>query len=170
MSKKIENFSILLRNKDSKILVSACLAGENCRYDGKNCLNKDIKKLVKAGKAIPVCPEVMGGLTTPRIPSEIIGSDGILRVINRQGKDVTEFFQRGAKKTLEIAIENRVTCAIMKSSSPSCGNGEIYDGTFRGKLTKGYGVTAIELKKAGITVITDEEWLSNMEIDYLSQH
>ncbi|MEQ8168318.1 MAG: DUF523 domain-containing protein [Candidatus Eremiobacterota bacterium] len=153
----------LLKNTirtNSKILVSACLAGENCRYDGKNCLNKDIKKLVDAGKAIPLCPEVLGGLPVPRIPAEIIVCDGNKKIINRHGEDVTEFFKRGARKTLAIAKENEVICAILKSGSPSCGNGEIYDGTFSGKLTKGNGVTAIKLKEAGITVISDKEWLS----------
>ncbi len=145
---------------DSKILVSACLAGENCRYDGKNCLNKDIKNLVDTGKAVPVCPEVLGGLPVPRIPSEITVCDGNEKIINRHGEDVTEFFKRGAEKTLAIAKEKEITYAILKSRSPSCGTGEIYDGTFSGKLTKGDGVTAIKLKEAGITVISDEQWLS----------
>ncbi len=152
--------NIIKSDKNSKILVSACLAGENCRYDGKNCLNKDIKKLVDAGKAIPVCPEVLGGLLVPRIPAEINGFDESKKIINTQGEDVTEFFKRGAQKTLAIAKEKEVKYAILKSRSPSCGNGEIYDGTFSGKLTKGDGVTAIKLKEAGVTVISDEEWLS----------
>jgi len=150
--------NIIKSNKNSKIIVSACLAGENCRYDGKNCLNKDIKKLVDAGKAIPVCPEVLGGLPVPRIPAEITVCDGSEKIINRHGEDITEFFKRGAEKTLDIAKENEVMFAILKSRSPSCGNGEIYDGTFGGKLTKGDGITAIKLKEAGIPVISDEDF------------
>jgi uncharacterized protein YbbK (DUF523 family) len=166
MTDKVKSLKeVIDRNKDSKIIVSACLTGVKCRYDGNDCMNDTIKKLVH-NCSVPVCPEVLGGLSTSRIPAEIIccdGSDllnGNAKIINRQGDDVTEFFKRGAEKTLEIAKELQVVYAILKSRSPSCGTGEIYDGTFSGKLRKGYGITAIKLKEAGITVVSDEEWLS----------
>ncbi|MFW6287708.1 MAG: DUF523 domain-containing protein, partial [bacterium] len=101
-------------------IVSACLAGINCRYNGSNTENKVIKKLVEEGKAIPVCPEVLGGLDIPRDPCEIIsGENGKRRVINKRGKDVTEEFTKGAEKTLEIARIIEASAAILQSRSPS---------------------------------------------------
>ena len=106
---------------------------------------------------IPVCPEVLGGLDTPRPPAEL-QPDG--RVMNRQGEDVTEAYRRGAELALKIARENGCTIAILKARSPSCGSGEVYDGTFSGILTPGFGVTARLLREAGITVM-DEEHLDS---------
>lgn len=139
-----------------KTLVSACLAGKACRYDGKANLHPKIKKMVEEGEAITVCPEQLGGLSTPRIPCEIINDRQGLRVINKSGQDMTKAFIKGARKTVEIAKENHVTEAILKSNSPSCGCGQIYDGTFSGVLIKGEGITTIELKKNGITVKTEK--------------
>ncbi|HOK44203.1 MAG TPA: DUF523 domain-containing protein [Thermoclostridium caenicola] len=141
-----------------KYLVSACLAGENCRYDGKDCRYEAIVELVRQGKAIPVCPEQLGGLPTPRCPSEIVRTkDGTVRVINREGRDCTREFLAGAQKTLELAKAHGVRKAILKSKSPSCGCGQVYDGTFSGKLTKGYGITAKLLMENQIEVCTEND-------------
>ena len=130
------------------ILVSACLAGFRCRYDGAAKQSDRIQKLVSEGKAIPVCPEVLGGLPTPRCPAERRG----LRVITREGKDVTAAFQLGAEETLRLARLYGADRAILKARSPSCGCGRVYDGSFSGKLTGGYGITAELLLKNGVTV------------------
>lgn len=137
-----------------KILVSACLYGEICRYDAKQCgLSDEIfLDLKKQGLLIPICPEVCGGLETPRVPCEIC--DG--RVINKIGEDKTTEFEKGAKEALRIAKENDVCCCILKSRSPSCGAGVIYDGTFSGKRINGYGVTAKLLKDNGFFIFSEE--------------
>jgi uncharacterized protein YbbK (DUF523 family) len=134
-------------------LCSACLLGITCRYDGKSARNRKVIMLLKAETLIPVCPEQLGGLPTPREPAEIRGE----RVITRSGKDVTENFKRGAKEVLKIAQLYGIKEAIMKQGSPSCGCGEIYDGTFSGKTIKGDGVTTALLKKNGIKVISEKE-------------
>jgi uncharacterized protein YbbK (DUF523 family) len=108
---------------------------------------------VKEGKAILVCPEQLGGLTTPRLPSEIKNG----KVINKEGKDVSKGFRRGSELVLEIAKEYECKKAIFKARSPSCGKDQIYDGTFSGKLVKGNGITAELLMKNGIEVKTEEE-------------
>ncbi len=136
-------------------LISACLIGENCKYNGKNNLNDEALKLYKQGLVIPVCPEELGGLPTPRIPAERVGD----LVINKEGKDVTKEFVLGAKKTLEIAQENDVTMAILQPRSPSCGCSKIYDGSFSGVLTNGNGITTELLKKNGIEVISIEDYI-----------
>jgi uncharacterized protein YbbK (DUF523 family) len=146
-----------------KVLVSACLAGINCRFDGKNELNKKIRDLVERGKAICVCPEELGGLPTPRTRSEIknaTGSDvlsGKAQVINREGKDITENFTSGAGRVLEIAKKYKIKKAIFKSKSPACGKGKIYDGSFSGRLKEGDGVTTALLLKNNIKVVTEED-------------
>ncbi|HLN19171.1 MAG TPA: DUF523 domain-containing protein [Patescibacteria group bacterium] len=134
-------------------LCSACLLGINCRYDGKNRVNEKVLELAKKEKLIPVCPEQLAGLPTPRSKSEI--SNG--KVIAENGDDVTEQFQKGAEETLRIAKENNITEAIMKQKSPSCGCGKIFDGTFSGKVIDGWGMTADLLRKNGIKVISEEE-------------
>ena len=139
-------------------LVSSCLAGINCRYDGKNNLNKKVADLVKAGKAIPVCPEVLGGLPTPRDPSEIIADEeGNKRVVTEKGKDLTAEFKLGAEKTLQIAKILEAKKAILQQRSPSCGSGKIYDGTFSGNLISGSGLTAELLIAEGIEVLTEAD-------------
>lgn len=132
-------------------VVSACLANIPCRFDGKAKPNQYIIDLVAQGKAITVCPEELGGLSTPRIPAE--QQKG--KIINKEGTDITEAYQKGAKRALEIALENKCTEAILKSKSPSCGCGKIYDGTFTGKLVDGDGIFCQLLKEKNLTINTE---------------
>ena len=138
-----------------KAIVSACLLGYKCRYDARSCS----EILDTEGEAIPVCPECSGGLSIPRSPCEIAGGDGesVLvgeaKVLTKDGEDVTRQFVIGANITLRTALENGVTTAYLKSKSPSCGLGRIYDGGFKGKLKDGDGVTAALLKRNGINII-----------------
>lgn len=135
------------------ILVSACLAGIPCRWDGAEKSNAAVIQMVREGKAIPVCPEQLGGLSTPRAPSERFG-DG---VISREGHDVTREFRLGAEIVLAIAREYGCEEAILKAYSPSCGKGIIYDGSFTGTKIEGDGITAGMLMKHGIKVRTESE-------------
>ena len=137
------------------ILVSKCLAGEFCRWDGGTNLVPEIKALVDGGLAVTACPEVLGGLPTPRVPSECRGS----RVVNRLGEDVTAAFQTGAEEALRICRENGCRTAVLKAKSPSCGKGVIHNGRFDGGLVDGDGVTARLLAEHGIEVLTEKEWL-----------
>lgn len=136
-----------------KILVSACLLGIPCRYDGKSMPNERVMALKEKYTLIPVCPEIYGGLPTPRTPSERIGE----LVLMKDGTDVTENYNRGADATLKIAEINGAKIAILKAKSPSCGKGMIYDGSFSGTLTAGDGVAAEKLTRVGITVLTENE-------------
>ena len=142
------------------ILVSHCFFGEPCRYDGASRVDRQVLELHRAGhNLIPVCPEVLGGLDTPRDPAEL-QPDG--RVVNKEGVDVTAAYRAGAEAALAIARENGCTLAVLKARSPSCGCGEVYDGTFTGTLTPGWGVAARLLMEAGITVLDEEHlpvWL-----------
>ena len=131
-------------------IVSACLAGYRCRYDGEIKSDPEIVALVKSGQAVPVCPEMAGGLPCPRVPSERT-ADGT-RVLAKDGKDVTDAFFACAEETLRIARLYGCDHAILKARSPSCGLGMIYDGTFTGTLRTGNGVTTDLLLKSGITV------------------
>ena len=144
-----------------KLIVSACLAGIPCRYDGKAQRNEAVAALVEAGLAVPVCPECLGGLPTPRIPAEIVGGsgedvlDGKARVIASDGEarlDVTDAFIKGANAALEAAREAGADEAILKANSPSCGFGTIYDGSFSGAKTAGSGVAAALLAANGLKV------------------
>ena len=135
------------------LLISACLLGIPCRYDGKRVAKVDISALREKYNLIPICPEIYGGLPTPRIPSERV--DG--RVLMKDGRDVTENYKRGAEASLDIAKANGVSLALLKARSPSCGKGLIYDGSFSGTLTEGDGVAAELLMKEEITVFTEEE-------------
>lgn len=147
------------------ILVSACLLGMYCRYDGKEQENSQVIKLIKTAERhmlIPVCPEQAGGMMTPRLPSEC--RDG--RVVNREGEDVTSFYEKGAEQALKLARLYHCDYAVLKERSPSCGKGTIYDGTFSGVLTGGDGVTAALLEKNGIRVFGEsqiEELLENLK-------
>jgi uncharacterized protein YbbK (DUF523 family) len=141
-----------MKKKDIK-LMSACLLGTKCRWDEKSKPCKKAIELFKNGNIIPVCPEQLGGLPTPRIPQEV-QKDG--RVINKEGKDVTEKFKKGAEETLKLAKMIGAKKFIGKSKSPSCGFGKTYDGTFSGNLIKGNGITSDLLHKNGIKVITEE--------------
>jgi len=139
----------------AKILVSACLLGCACRYDGASKPCQKVIDLAKDNVLIPICPEQMGGLTTPRIPSE--RQPGKDLILMKDGTDVTENYKRGVEISLNIAKLNNVDYAILKSGSPSCGKGRIYDGTFTGNKIPGNGITAETLLKEGFKVITEEE-------------
>lgn len=134
-------------------IISACLVGIPCRYNGENKTNINICNLINSVKTIVVCPEQLGGLPTPRPPAEI--SNG--RVVNKEGIDFTESFKNGADIVLALAKKFGCDKAILKARSPSCGKGEIYDGTFSGKIINGNGITADLLIRNGILVITEDE-------------
>lgn len=136
-----------------KILVSACLLGVSCRYDGRSVPNEQVIALSEKYALIPICPEIYGGLSTPRTPSERVGD----RVLMKDGTDVTENYARGAEATLRLAELSGAKYAILKAKSPSCGKGRIYDGTFTGRLVAGDGVTAENLTRVGIKVLTEDE-------------
>lgn len=139
------------------LLVSACLAGLPCRYDGRSKPDPEVVALVDAGDAVPVCAEQLGGMGTPRPPAEIVGGDGhdVLagraRVLTDSGEDVTEEFLRGARATADLARAHGVEAAILQARSPSCGCGRIYDGSHSGTLVEGDGVLAALLQTVGIT-------------------
>jgi uncharacterized protein YbbK (DUF523 family) len=134
------------------ILVSACLVGINCKYSGGNNFNQKIFELVKEGKAIPVCPEQLGGLNTPRKPVEIKVIDGKKYAIDNEGNDVTENFEKGAMEVLKLAKSLEIKKAILQPRSPSCGVNKIYSGDFDKKLVDGNGVLAELLMENGIEV------------------
>ncbi|EKN42042.1 hypothetical protein CFSAN001627_09373 [Clostridium botulinum CFSAN001627] len=144
------------------ILISACLCGVNCKYNGGNNLNEKALKLFREGKAVLVCPEQLGGQQTPRAPHEINNATGAevldekANIIGPEGDDVTKEFLKGAYETLKIAKECDAKVAILKARSPSCGFGKIYDGTFSGNKKDGNGVTAELLTRNGIKVYTEE--------------
>ncbi len=135
------------------ILVSNCLLGIECRYKGDGCLCQAVLDLAKDNTIIGVCPEQMGGLSTPRDPSEIVGD----RLISIKGRDVTFEYNKGAATALKLAELNKVDFAILKANSPSCGHGLIYDGSFTGKKIPGDGVTTKLLLENGIPVYTEEQ-------------
>lgn len=137
--------------KKKVILCSACLLGINCCYDGKSKLNQKVIKMSKKEILIPVCPEQLAGLPTPREPAEQRGN----KVITKSGKDVTKNFKRGAKEVLKLAKLFGVKKAILKQKSPSCGCGEIYDGSFSNRVIRGDGVTTALLKRSGIKVVSE---------------
>ena len=136
-----------------KILVSACLLGVRCRYDGKSKPHPAVERLMEQHTLIPVCGEIFGGLPTPRVSAERQGA----RVVTADGRDVTAAYRRGAEEVLRLAERYGCTAAILKERSPSCGSSRIYDGTFTGTLTDGWGVTAELLRDHGICVIGESE-------------
>lgn len=136
-----------------KIMVSACLMGENCKYNGGNNLGEKVLSYVKGHEVIAVCPEVMGGLPIPRVPAEIV--DGI--VTAKDGRNVDKEFRTGAEKALQIAKENQVDLVILQSRSPSCGSKQIYDGTFSSKRIDGQGIFAKMLVEKGFKVLDVED-------------
>lgn len=144
------------------ILISGCLLGCACRYDGTAKAYEDIEKLLEHHTLIPVCPEQLGGLPTPRPAAERTGN----RVVNRVGQDVTDCFVRGAKEALKLAELYHCKYAILKERSPSCGKGRIYDGTFTGTLTDGDGVTAELLEAHGIEVVGESKYTSILSADW----
>lgn len=136
-----------------KILVSACLLGKNCKYNGGNNLNQGVLEFIEGHEVIGVCPEQLGGLSTPRLPAEIVA--GV--VTNKEGVSVDNEFRKGAQEALAVALENKVDLAILQSRSPSCGVKEIYDGSFSGKKIKRQGVFAKLLSARGIKVLDAED-------------
>ena len=150
-------------NRRGKILISACLTGVRCRYDGGHCCDGLLMAALAGAELIPVCPEQLGGLFTPREPAQIAGGEGndvlggLGAIRTETGNDLTHAFIDGARKTLEIAKREEISMAIFKSRSPSCGCGSIYDGSFSGCLRRGDGVTTALLRKAGIICRSPEE-------------
>ena len=136
-----------------KILISACLVGDKVRYDGKSQYHPLVKDLLEQYELVPFCPEVEGGLKTPRVPSEIKKD----KVINKEGKDVTRQFHEGAELALNICKYLHINIAILKDGSPSCGSTEIHNGNFDGRMIKGKGITAKLLEQNGIKVYTENE-------------
>ena len=134
------------------IAISMCLLGINCNYAGKNNRNEKAVDLFCRGECVAVCPEQLGGLTTPRIPAEIMGE----RVVNKEGQDVTRQFQKGVDEAVKLVQLSGCTQALLKARSPSCGCGEIYDGTFTYTVVEGDGLFAKKLKEIGIAVETEE--------------
>lgn len=136
------------------ILVSACLLGIDCKYSGDNNLNKDLIEFLKDKTYIPICPEQLGGLETPRKPAEIKKD----KVMTNEGKDVTENFIKGAEESLKISKIFNAEIAILKERSPSCGSNIIYNGSFKGEKIKGKGITAKLLEENGIKVYSEENF------------
>ena len=134
------------------LLVSACLCGISCRYDGKSLGLRPFVRLAQSGLALPACPELLGGLGVPREPCEILGQ----RVLSRCGQDLTEAFRQGALKTLALAREHGIRTAVLKEKSHSCGSTRIYDGAFSGSCVPGRGIAADMLIKAGVVVYNEE--------------
>jgi uncharacterized protein YbbK (DUF523 family) len=149
--------------REAPVLVSACLAGRACRFDGSAKPDDEVGRLVQSGRAVLVCPEVDGGLGTPRPPAEIVGGDGAdvisgrARVVTKAGRDVTDEYLNGARYALDAARMTGARIAVLKTRSPSCGKGTIYDGSFSRTTRAGDGVTAALLAANGIEVVTEEE-------------
>ena len=138
-----------------RIMVSACLLGENCKYNGGNNRSPELLLLLSGHEVLPVCPEVLGGLPTPRVPAEIVNGT----VMNREGVSVDTAFRQGAAKALEMAVRKKPDLIILQSRSPSCGVKEIYDGTFSGRRIPGLGVFAALALQSGFRVMDVEEVL-----------
>ena len=136
-----------------KILVSGCLLGENCKYNGGNNYSEKVAEYIKGHEVISACPECLGGLPTPRVPAEIV--NGV--VTNREGKNVDAEFRKGAKIALETAKKEKIDLVILQSRSPSCGVKQIYDGTFSGTRIDGQGVFARLLNENGFKIIDVED-------------
>lgn len=136
-----------------KIIVSACLLGENCKYNGGNNYCPAVVEYVKDQEVIPVCPEMQAGYGCPRIPIEIV--DGVL--YDRNGNNVDEPMRKAIREILDKLREEEIRCAILKARSPTCGVHQVYDGTFSGKLVEGMGLFAQALQDAGYRVLDDEE-------------
>ncbi len=147
-----------------KVLVSACLLGQPVRYDGRSSGHPDLLQLwQQQGRVVPLCPELAGGLPTPRPPAEIPGGqggavlDGEARVVTVQGEDVSAEFLAGARLALELVRRHGIRVAVLKSGSPSCGNRQVYDGTFSGCKIDGEGVTSALLRREGVQVFSELE-------------
>jgi len=179
----INPFNIVDLIKMEKILISKCLLGEKVNYRGSDayCAHPLLKKWLSEGRLVSVCPEVQGGAPIPRPPAEIIGKGGGTAVLNKlahiktnQGIDVTDIFLKGAEVALKIAKQHNIKIAILKARSPSCGSGNIYDGSFTHKQISGDGVTTALLRKNGINIFSEEQieevekCLANIDPQYQS--
>lgn len=151
------------------LLISACLIGEPVRYDGRSCLHSKLQHLFLNKKAHALCPELLGGFSTPRLPAEIVGGtgqdvlDGKAKITDSSGLDVTDLYLKGAYRTLEIAQQIKASYVVLKENSPSCGSQKIYNGTFRGEKITGVGITTALLQRHGFNVISEneiEDWLA----------
>jgi len=152
-------------NQNVIYIVSACLAGEKCRYDGNSNTVNSIKEMVTKGTALPVCPEMIGGLSVPRVRCELSkNNDGSFEITGEDGNSYTDAFRKGAMLSLDIALKKGITKAVLKSKSPSCGCGLIYDGTFTRKLVEGNGAAADLFLKSGIEILTEIEF-ENVQTD-----
>lgn len=142
-----------------RIVVSACLLGSPVRHDGrdKKCSHPILQQWTEEGRIVSVCPEMLGGLPTPRPPAEIVAGGGPLRVVARDGREVTEAFESGARATAGAANAFGARVAILKEGSPSCGSSFVYDGTFSSTRVAGEGVAAALLRKRGIAVFSEEQ-------------
>ncbi len=158
---EVLNFIYLGENM-GKYIVSACLLGKNCKYNGQNNYNKELHEFLKDKEYILVCPEVSGGLPIPRHPSEI-SSLSPLKIINNIGEDVTLNFINGAKLEWNKIKNEEIVCAILKEKSPSCGNKYRYDGTFKGKLIEGNGVFANILKNNNIKIFNEIDFINSLK-------
>lgn len=138
-----------------KIAVSACLLGENCKYNGENNYSFSLVKILENHQVIPICPEVMGGLPTPRTPAEVV--NGV--VLTKEGRSVDAEFKKGAEIALDLVKKYGADLVVLQSRSPSCGVGVIYDGSFNGKLIEGNGIFVKALNKEGIKAIDVEEFI-----------
>ncbi len=142
-----------------KIMVSACLLGINCKYDGGSNRNEELIRRLEKHTVIPVCPEALGGLPVPRVPAEIAG--GV--VMNREGRNVNAEFALGAEKALQLALREKPDLVILQSRSPSCGVNEVYDGTFSGKLVPGKGLFAKAACENGFCVTDVKDYLRSCD-------
>ncbi|NMM50956.1 DUF523 domain-containing protein [Paenibacillus aquistagni] len=151
------------------IVVSSCLAGLEVRYNATHRLNDKLKQLVDEKKAVTVCPEVLGGLPTPREPAEIVGGDGAAvldgraRILDRKGTDVTAAYIEGAEKALDVVRKLDASLVVLKENSPSCGSSMIYNGKFSGVRIAGDGVTSALLKRHGYEVISEDDFMKRLE-------
>ena len=150
--------------KLTTVIVSACLLGRKCRYDGRDCLDKSLIEALKDCKVVGVCPEELGGLKGKRGPFEIIGkAEDVFfkkaKVVGKKGEDVTESFIKGTERAFKIAVSNKIKLAILKSRSPSCSPDFVYDGTFNNILRKGLGLFAYLLKNSGIIIVNNEKFV-----------
>lgn len=146
-------------NARARVAVSACLLGTPVRYNGtdKKTSHPVLRRWIDEGRVVPICPEVLGGLGTPRPPAEIIRDGGLRRVEAIDRRDVTEAFERGAQEALDVALRHDARVAILKDGSPSCGSTYVYDGTFIGRPVVGEGVTAALLRSRGIRVFSENQ-------------
>jgi uncharacterized protein YbbK (DUF523 family) len=156
-----------MKEVSSMIVVSSCLAGLKVRYNGTHCLDEKISQLVDEKKAVTICPELLGGFSTPREPAEIAGGDGYdvldekVKVVDQSGNDVTELYLKGAYAAFQTVKDLNATLVVLKENSPSCGSSMIYDGQFSGTKVSGDGVTSALLKRNGIQVISEVQFAEN---------